>query len=227
MFFATLETSLFDIGGISAWYILNKRNSDFFTLSFKIVLAIAIAVTPLKLYIGHLSGEQVYHHQPTKLAAMEAQWSTIPAGTSPAWSAIALPNDKAEKNDWEISIPGLLSYILEIKPQLSEPVLGLKEYAPEDRPHQIGLIYYAFRIMIAISLCEALRDRFFLGRFDGSNGLTMVARKTITRQDRSTRLVVENLAFGCTIGLYCGGIGLDRALRWQTTLDGLWRNSHR
>ena len=35
MFFATLETSLFVIGGISAWYILNKRNSEFFTLSFQ------------------------------------------------------------------------------------------------------------------------------------------------------------------------------------------------
>lgn len=150
MFFATLETSLFVIGGISAWYILKQRQADFFALSFKIVLAIAIAVTPLQLYIGHLSGEQVYHYQPTKLAAMEAQWSTIPAGASPAWSAIALPNDRAERNDWEISVPGLLSYILEIKPQLSEPVLGLKEYAPEDRPHQIGLIYYAFRVMIAI-----------------------------------------------------------------------------
>lgn len=155
MFFATLETSLFVIGGISAWYILRKRHSDFFALSFKIVLAIAIAVTPLQIYIGHLSGEQVYHHQPTKLAAMEAQWSTIPAGESPSWSAIALPNDKAEQNDWEISIPGLLSYILEIKPQLSEPVLGLKEYAPEDRPHQISLIYYAFRIMIAIGFILA------------------------------------------------------------------------
>jgi len=152
MFLATLETSLFMIGGISAWYILNKRHPKFFTLSFKIVLAVAIAVTPIQLYIGHLSGEQVYHYQPTKLAAMEAQWETIPAGESPSWSMVALPNDKAEQNDWEISIPGLLSYILEIKPKLSEPVQGLKDYAPEDRPHLIGLIYYAFRIMIAIGV---------------------------------------------------------------------------
>ena len=48
-----------------------------------------------------------------------------------------------------------MSYILEIKPQLSEPVLGLKEYAPEDRPHQIGLVYYAFRVMIAIGFLLA------------------------------------------------------------------------
>ncbi len=150
MFFATLETSLFVIGGISAWYILNKRHPKFFTLSFKIVLAVAIAVTPLQLFIGHLSGEQVYHYQPTKLAAIEAQWETIPAGESPSWSLVAIPNDQGEKNNWEISVPGALSYILELKPKLSEPVLGLKEYSSEDRPHLIGLVYYAFRIMIAI-----------------------------------------------------------------------------
>ena len=152
MFLATLETSLFVIGGISAWYILNKRHPQFFALSFKIILAVVIAVTPLQLYVGHLSGEQVYHHQPTKLAAMEAQWETIPAGESPSWSMVAIPNEKAEQNNWEISIPGLLSYILEIKPQLSEPVMGLKAYASEDRPHLIGLIYYAFRLMIAIGV---------------------------------------------------------------------------
>lgn len=150
MFFATLETSLFVIGGISAWYILNKRHEAFFTKSLKIVLVAAIAVTPLQLYIGHLSAEQVYHYQPTKLAAMEAQWETIPAGQTADWSALALPNEKSEKNDWEITIPNALGLILEFKPKLSEPVLGLKEWKPEDRPRMVGLIYYSFRIMVAI-----------------------------------------------------------------------------
>lgn len=152
MFFATLETSLFVIGGISAWYIINKRNTKFFAQSFKIVLAVTIAVAPLQLFIGHLSGEQVYHYQPTKLAAMEAQWETIPAGESPAWSLLAIPNEKAETNNWEISIPHLLGYILELKPTLSEPVRGLKEWQPENRPHLVTLIYYAFRTMIAIGV---------------------------------------------------------------------------
>lgn len=150
MFFATLETSLFVIGGISAWYILNKRHEAFFTKSLKIVLVAAIAVTPLQLYIGHLSAEQVYHYQPTKLAAMEAQWETIPAGQTADWSALALPNEKSEKNDWEITIPKALGLILEFKPKLSEPVLGLKEWKPEDRPRMVGLIFYSFRIMVAI-----------------------------------------------------------------------------
>ena len=150
MFFATLETSLFVIGGISAWYIINQRHSEFFAKSLKIVLAAAIAVAPLQIYIGHLSGEQVYHRQPTKMAAMEAQWETAPAGKPADWSLLALPNEKAEKNDWEIKVPNALGYILEFRQNLSEPVEGLREFKKEDRPRMVGLIYYAFRTMIAI-----------------------------------------------------------------------------
>lgn len=150
MFFATLETSLFVIGGISAWYILQQRHQAFFSKSLKIALAAAVAVAPLQIYIGHLSGEQVYHYQPTKLAAMEAQWESSPAGQPADWSLFAIPNEKAEKNDWEITIPNALGYILEFKQNLSEPVRGLKEWKSSDRPHMVGLIYYAFRVMIAI-----------------------------------------------------------------------------
>ena len=152
MFFATLETSLFVIGGISAWYLLKQRHTAFFTRSFKIALSVAIAVAPLQIFIGHLSAEQVYHYQPTKLAAMEAQWETLPAGQTADWSVLALPNDKAERNDWEIKIPKALGYLLELKPKLSEPVRGLMSYAPEDRPHMVGLVYYSFRTMVGIGL---------------------------------------------------------------------------
>ena len=122
MFLATLETSLFVIGGISAWYILQKRHQEFFTLSFKVAIAVAVAVTPLQIVMGHLSAEQVRHYQPTKLAAMEAQWETIPAGSTADWSLVSLPNDKAQRNDWELKVPQGLGYVLEFKPQLSEPV---------------------------------------------------------------------------------------------------------
>lgn len=100
MFFATLETSLFVIGGISAWYIINQRHSEFFAKSLKIVLAAAIAVAPLPIYIGHLSGEQVYHRQPTKMAAMEAQWETAPAGQPADWSLLAFEAKFCKERDY-------------------------------------------------------------------------------------------------------------------------------
>ncbi|MEB3359534.1 MAG: cytochrome ubiquinol oxidase subunit I [Synechococcales bacterium] len=150
MFLATLETSLFVIGGISAWYIFNKRHTAFFSRAFKIVLVAVIVVAPLQIYVGHLSAEQVYYRQPTKMAAMEALWETVPANGPGDWSLIAIPNDKAERNDWEIKVPNALGYILELKRDLTEPVQGLKDFAPSDRPHAIGLVYYSFRTMIAI-----------------------------------------------------------------------------
>ncbi len=155
MFLATLETSLFVIGGISAWYIFQQRHPEFFGRSLKVVLAIAVVVAPLQVFIGHLSAEQVYRHQPAKLAAMEAQWETVPAGQPADWSLVALPNDREERNDWEMQIPGALSYLLELKPRLDQPILGLKEWAPQNRPHMVGLIYYSFRIMVGIGLLLA------------------------------------------------------------------------
>ncbi|ACK68621.1 cytochrome bd ubiquinol oxidase subunit I [Gloeothece citriformis PCC 7424] len=163
MFLGTLETSLFVIGGISAWYIFNQRNPAFFAKAFKLVLIVAIIVAPLQIYVGHLSGEQVLYRQPTKLAAMESQWETIPAGQAADWSLIAWPNEKAEKNDWEITIPNGLGYILELKKELSAPVLGLKEFPPENRPSLIPLIYYSFRTMVGIG--------FFLA---GLMGITVI-----------------------------------------------------
>lgn len=149
-FLGTLETSLFVIGGISAWYLLQKRHIAFFSRSLKVALVMTFAIAPLQLWMGHLSAEQVYHYQPTKLAAMESLWKTIPAGASADWSLVALPNEQQEENSWEIKVPGALSYILEFKPKLSAPVKGLTEWPPENRPRMIGLIYYSFRIMAGI-----------------------------------------------------------------------------
>lgn len=41
---------------------------------------------------------------------------------------------------------------MELKPQLDKPIQGLKDWAPVDRPRMVGLIYYSFRIMVAIGL---------------------------------------------------------------------------
>jgi cytochrome d ubiquinol oxidase subunit I len=192
MFFATLETSLFVVGGVSAWYVLRDRHSAFFAKSFKIVLAAAIAVAPIQIYMGHLSGEQVYHYQPSKLAAMEAQWETTPAGQPADWSLIALPNDKAQQNDWEITVPNALGYILEFKQNLTEPVQGLRDFAPENRPHLVGLIYYSFRIMIGIG--------FFLAFLMLWTTLYWVLGKLSTEKIAHQRWLMRTWIFAAPLG---------------------------
>jgi cytochrome bd ubiquinol oxidase subunit I len=150
MFLATLETSLFVIGGISAWYILKQRHQAFFSQSLRIAIATAIAVAPLQIYLGHLSAEQVAEYQPTKLAAMESKWESSPAGQPADWSVLAIPDEANNRNSWELTVPNGLGYILEFRKNLTVPVPGLNEWARNDRPKMVGLIYYSFRIMIGI-----------------------------------------------------------------------------
>lgn len=61
------------------------------------MLAATIAIAPLQIAIGHISADQVYHNQPSKLAAIEARWENVNAGESAPWSILALPSKKAEK----------------------------------------------------------------------------------------------------------------------------------
>ncbi|MGF1514000.1 MAG: cytochrome ubiquinol oxidase subunit I [Elainellaceae cyanobacterium] len=201
MFLATLETSLFVIGGISAWYIVNKRHPEFFAKAFKIALATAVVVAPLQIYVGHLSGEQVYHYQPTKMAAMEALWETAPAGQPADWSLVALPNTKLERNDFEVKIPNALGLILELKPNLSEPVQGLKEFPPEERPGAVGLVYYSFRIMIAIG--------FFLAALMGVTLLQWLRGKLSEAAIAEQRWLMLGWIFSAPLGylaVECGWI---------------------
>jgi len=44
---ASVETTLFFVAGICAWYILRKQNIDFFLKAFKVMVVIGILVAPL------------------------------------------------------------------------------------------------------------------------------------------------------------------------------------
>ncbi len=152
MFLATLETSLFVIGGISAWYILKGRHVEFFAKSLKMALAVAIVVAPLQIVVGHESALLLRETQPTKLAAMEAQWETLPAGEPAGYTLLAIPDAEQERNRWAVEVPYGLGLLLDLQPTLQKPVLGLKAFPPQDRPPLIPLIYYSFRLMVGIGL---------------------------------------------------------------------------
>lgn len=150
MWFACLATSLFVIGGLSAWYIFKGRNTDFFLKSFKLALIGAILVVPIQLALGHGSGREVFANQPAKGAAIEAHWTTNQEGTGAAWNLLAWPNKKEQKNDWAISIPNGLS-VLATGVRYGQ-VQGLKSFPKADQPTAIALIFYSFRIMVAIGI---------------------------------------------------------------------------
>jgi cytochrome d ubiquinol oxidase subunit I len=148
MWVAALETSLFVIGGLSAWYILKNRHTAFFLKSLKLVLVLACIVTPLQIYLGDGSGGAVFEYQPAKGAAIEGHWKTNPKGEPASWSLIAWPDKAAQKNDWSVEIPYALSLLA--THSFTGQVTGLRAFAPKNQPPLLPLIYYCFRVMAAI-----------------------------------------------------------------------------
>jgi cytochrome bd ubiquinol oxidase subunit I len=148
MWVAAIETGMFVIAGISAWKLLRNANPDFFVRSFKLAFAVLVIVAPLQVWLGDGSGVSVFRTQPAKGAAIEGHWHTNPPDEGAPWSLLAWPDKQAQKNDWSIEIPGLLSLLG--THTLHGTVKGLAEFTPEDQPPLLPLLYYAFRVMVGI-----------------------------------------------------------------------------
>ncbi len=146
MVVASFETSVFAVAGISAYFLLRGKHADFYRPSLKIALVMAALFAPLQVYLGDASGLSVFAHQPAKLAAMESHWETNTEGGAP-FAVFAIPDMKAEKNRWEVSIPHGLSLL--VTRSWNGRVSGLKEFPPEDRPNAL-IVFWSFRLMVAI-----------------------------------------------------------------------------
>jgi cytochrome d ubiquinol oxidase subunit I len=152
MVVASLETSIFVVAGISAYFLLKERHLDFFRRSLGIALAMAALFAPLQIFWGDRSGIDVYRHQPAKLAAIEAHWETNTMGGAP-YSLVALPNTIEERNSFEIKIPHGLSLL--VTHSWNGQVKGLKEFPPQDRPN-VPALFWSFRVMVAIGFLFVL-----------------------------------------------------------------------
>ena len=146
MTIASFETSVLVVAGISAYYLLKGSHLPFFRRSLGIALLMAALFVPLQVYLGDVSGRQVFHHQPIKLAALEAHWETNTTGGAP-FAVIAFPDMNAEKNFYAIDIPNGLSLL--VTHTSHGKVLGLKEFPKKDRP-DVPILFWSFRLMVAI-----------------------------------------------------------------------------
>jgi len=103
-------------------------------------------LAPLQLFFGDQHGLNTLEHQPIKIAAMEAHWDGSKPG---ALVLFAWPDEQAELNRFEISIPKGASLILKHDP--NGLFAGLKSVPPSERPPVIP-VFFAFRIMVGIGL---------------------------------------------------------------------------
>jgi cytochrome d ubiquinol oxidase subunit I len=146
MLLAAFLTSAFCIAATGAWYMLQGRHRDEARTMVRMALGLAAVLVPLQLFVGHLAGDYVHAHQPTKFAAIEGRWhDEQPA----AEVVIAWPDEKAERNLYELKIPVLGSIIGSMS--LTSREVGLTSFPPEDRP-PVLIPFFTFRIMVGCGL---------------------------------------------------------------------------
>lgn len=154
MWLAAVETSLFVILGISAWYLLRQRETALFLKALKVALWLAVLVAPLQIWLGDSSGRNVFTYQPAKGAAIEGHWQTNPAGQGAPWAIVAWPDAATQSNQWELTIPHSLSLLA--THTWDGRVQGLRDIPLDEQPPALPLLFYSFRLMVAVGLWFAL-----------------------------------------------------------------------
>lgn len=135
----------FFVMGVSAYHLLKRNEVQIFGKSFRYGLLMALIFSVFIVFEGHLHGTDLASKQPTKLAAIEANWDT--KKRAPKY-LFAIPDDEAEKNVVEIlPIPGLLSLLA--KHSIDAEIKGLKDFRKEDRP-PVLVNFLSFNLMVAL-----------------------------------------------------------------------------
>ena len=164
MITAAYLTTGFAVGGVAAYYLLKGKYIKPAKVMFAMAMIMAIFVSPIQIFIGHLHGENTLNYQPIKIAAMEGNWER---GSYKEAYLFGWPDEKEEKTKYGISIPNGASIIITGKKEGIIP--GLKEIPKEDRP-PVATIFFSFRIMVLIGI---------LMLFTAVISIYLIARKTL------------------------------------------------
>ncbi len=145
----------FFVMGISAWHLLRKNQVSFFKKSFGTAATFTLIFALLSVGTGHLNGEEVARHQPSKLAAMESLWES----QQPADLGLAiLPDPKNERNAIELlAVPRLLSVLA--YHSINAEVKGLKAFPKNERP-PVMPTFFSFRLMVGLGFLFILLGIF-------------------------------------------------------------------
>ena len=180
MSLAAYLTTALVVAAASAWSLLKDRGQPESSMALRMAIGMFAIVAPLQLIAGHDSGQLVLEHQPLKTAAIEAYWKSAP---NQPQSLVGLPDRTAGKTHFEIAIPGIGNLVQGVP---KDRVLqGLDAFPRADWP-VVGLVYWAFRLMVGLGLA-------MIGL--GAWGAWLIARK---RLDQSTWFLRAAVAMGPT-----------------------------
>jgi len=150
MVVASFLTGSFVVAGVSAWYLLRKREVEANRRALSMSLWLILILAPTQAVVGDFHGLNTLEHQPMKVAAMEGNWETsrhVPL------LLFAIPDQENQTNHFEVGIPSLASLIL--THEWDGEVPGLNEVAVDEQP-PVAIVFWSFRVMVGLGMLMIL-----------------------------------------------------------------------
>ena len=156
MTLAAFVSTSFAVAGVHAFLLVRRGRNEFHHQAVKTALIFGSVAALLQPFSGDFSAKDVARRQPEKLAALEGLYKT---SKSAELLIGGIPNDREEKVNYAIRIPGGLSYL--VYGDFNAEVTGLDKFPKENRPPVI-VTHIAFQIMVAIGFLLALISLLYL-----------------------------------------------------------------
>ncbi|MDF0750230.1 cytochrome ubiquinol oxidase subunit I [Marinobacter sp. 71-i] len=150
MVVASFLTGSFVVAGVSAWYLLRKREVEANRRALSMSLWLILVLAPTQAVIGDFHGLNTLEHQPMKVAAMEGNWET---SRNVPLLLFAIPDQENQTNHFEVGIPSLASLIL--THEWDGEVPGLNEVAVDEQP-PVAIVFWSFRVMVGLGVLMIL-----------------------------------------------------------------------
>ena len=151
-----LTVGAFTIAGIASWKILRKQEVEIFRKAFRVSIIAALIGSTGLFVTGHSQMQYLVREYPMKVAAAEALYEDT--GNSAAFSVLSTIDQKQQKAEHYLEVPGMLSFLAydkfegslkgmkSLQKEMDEkyyPVVGKHiDYTPH-----VPTIYYSFRVM--------------------------------------------------------------------------------
>jgi cytochrome d ubiquinol oxidase subunit I len=147
MLLASYLTGAFCVAATGAWYLLRQQFMAEGGIMLRMGLYLAAVVVPAQLVFGHLTGEYVVHHQPAKMAAIEARWHD----EQPASEVmLAWPDVAQHRNLFAITLPAPFGSLID-SDSLGAAEVGLDSIPRNEWP-PVLIPFFSFRIMVGCGI---------------------------------------------------------------------------
>jgi cytochrome bd ubiquinol oxidase subunit I len=147
---ASYQATAFALAAVHAAVLLKHPTSALFRKALRVSLAVACVTALVQPLIGDFASREIAVHQPVKLAAAEALYTTQKHAPL---TIGGVPDDEAKEVHFAIEIPSGLSLLAFHDPEAE--VKGLDAFPPEERP-PVMATHFAFQVMIGAGSAMAL-----------------------------------------------------------------------